>query len=362
MKILVVSNMYPSSKYPTAGIFVYKFCKMLDDIGISYDLSAMTWTTNKLRKIAKYLIFYITTFLKCVIGKYDCIYIHYASHSSAPVLLARKYRKIKIIANVHGSDVIPENNSQERFQKYTCRAMRISEKIVVPSEYFRDVVVKKYSVDPGKVYVFPSSGVDAMIFHEYDDTSIARLRYEFDLKENKKTFLFAGRITPGKGWDTFIKAIEILNNKHIGANYIIVGSGNKENELDKMITELHLENEIIRRPLMNQLELAKIYSISDAFIFPTEREGESLGLVALEAMACGTPVIASDFAAPKYYVEEGVNGYKFEMGDYKQLASIIKSFVDSKVPIKILREGALKTANLYSSSKLKKQLKEILQQ
>ena len=139
---------------------------------------------------------------------------------------------------------------------------------------------------------------------------------------------------------------------------IIVGSGEYEEEMQRRISELGLERNVIRYPMMPQESLRDIYNILDIFIFPTE--GESLGLVAIESMACGTPVIASDYSAPKYYIENGVNGFKFPLGDWKKLADRILMFIKEYRGNPILTEGALKTVELYKASVVKDELKRII--
>ena len=111
MKILIVSNMYPSNKYPAYGTFVRNFCEQLTELGINYDLSVMHKSANKVSKIWRYFYFYVKTLIKCLNGEYDIIYVHYASHSSIPVIIAKKLnRKLKVYTNGHGSDIVPEND------------------------------------------------------------------------------------------------------------------------------------------------------------------------------------------------------------------------------------------------------------
>ncbi len=109
--------------------------------------------------------FYGSTFLKLMVFSYDLVYIQYASHSSPPVLWARRFRPIRIYTNVHGSDVLPSTGNQKRFRKYTDKILGISEKIIVPSLYFRQVVRKKYGVPADKIIVYPSGGVDQTVFY-----------------------------------------------------------------------------------------------------------------------------------------------------------------------------------------------------
>ena len=78
-------------------------------------------------------------------------------------------------------------------------------------------------------------------------------------------------------------------------------------------------------------------------------------------MACGTPVIASDFAAPKYYIRDGENGYKIPVGDWRALANAVRSVRIDSLEYQYLREGALKTADRYSSLSVARGLEEILE-
>lgn len=360
MKILVVSNMYPNDEYPSYGVFVKRFCQQLETIGIDYDKSVMLKSGSKIKKIITYIKFYCLTVIKILLKKYDLVYIHYASHSGIPVLFARRLKKFSIYTNVHGSDVVPENSKQEKFQKYTNQLMKISERIIVPSDYFKDYVSGKYSVDKEKLYVYPSAGVNAEVFHPYKEEEKKEKMKSLGLEEKYTYVGFVGRISYGKGWDTFVKAASIVGQKRPEVRFIIVGSGPDREKLNALIDESGIESSIIRYDLLPQKELADLYNILSVFIFPTEREGESLGLVSVEAMACGVPVIASDYAAPKYYIQESLNGFKFEKANYKELAEKINLYLncdDSKQ--REIRQNALKVSKSYLTTEIESLLKSI---
>lgn len=350
MKILLVSNMYPSEQFPSYGIFVKNFCKQLDELDISYSTSVMKKSKNKIGKIFRYILFHLVTFLKCLFVDYDVVYIHYASHSSVSVILATLFRNIRIYTNVHGSDIVPENKKQERMQIYTNKILSISEKIIVPSEYFKEYVQLKYSINSNKLFVSPSGGVDSEIFYKEDSVTNSTDVFRIG---------FVGRISYKKGWDTFIDACSLIDNKNY--EIIIVGSGPEEELMKKKISEKGMENRIHHYDLLPQDKLRGIYNKIDVFVFPTEREGESLGLVAIEAMACGRPVIASSYAAPAKYVVDGFNGFKFEMGNSVDLADKIESFrMLSSEKRKELESGALLTAKQYDKEKVKEGIKKII--
>ena len=349
MRILVVSNMYPNKKYPSYGVFVKSFCDSLDSLGIKYSSAVMYKANNKLEKLFRYVIFYITTFFKTLFFRFDIVYVHYASYSSVPVLFARKFKRVKVYTNLHGSDVVPENDKQRKMIKYTRMVLDISDKIIVPSEYFRDYVSDKFGVLHEKIYISHSGGVDSTVFHMHKKDG------------NSEIFKigFVGRLSYGKGWKTLLDAIRKLSI--LNYEVVIVGNGSEEKAMLEYINKYKLGSRIKKFDLLPRHSLAKIYQQLDLFVFPTEREGESLGLVAIEAMACGVPVIASDFAAPAYFVKNYYNGFKFEKGNSAHLASMIEEFYNLPAEKKLkLQDGAISTAREYETNKVTEDLKKIL--
>lgn len=359
-KILVVSNMYPCKKHPSSGIFVRRFVEELEEINVDYVLSVMRTTNGTLAKTLRYLKFYIETFFKCLFCKVDLVYIHYASHSSAPVLAASRIRQLPFYVNVHGSDVVPENERQQKFQKYTRDAVVRSQKVIVPSSYFAQVVQEKYCISSQKLFIYPSGGVDPSVFHPLSSDEITRIRSRHNLNPKAITVCYAGRVSEGKGWDVYAEALKKVFDDGFQVNAILIGDGSQMDECNKLISKLNLESRITKRCLLPQDELCEYYNASDIFVFPTRREGESLGLVAIEAMACGTPVLASDFAAPRYYIEEGINGFKFDRHSPESLAELIERFASGSISKSDLCEGALKTAQNYLDANTRSMLRSII--
>ena len=228
MKLFVVSNMYPDQAHPYYGIFVKKMCDQLEKFGYDCEYGIMTKSDNKLQKIMSYFRFYFLTIIKLLFSKYDAVYVHYASHSSVPVLAANIFKKRPIYTDPHGSDVVPGNTQQEKMQKYTKKILSMSKIIIVPSEYFKIYVCNKYNIDESDVYVFPSGGINNKIFHQFTKKELCVVVDKYKLKTDKPIFTMAGRISTDKGWDTFVKATKILKDKGLEANYIIVGAGLEE--------------------------------------------------------------------------------------------------------------------------------------
>lgn len=357
-RILVVSNMYPDINHPSYGIFVKKFCNQLDTMGIIHSLSVMHKANSKIGKIFRYCWFYIVTFFKILFGNYDLIYVHYPSFSGAPVDIATRIRHRNIYTNLHGSDVVPENCIHEKMQKYTKKLLSKSEKIIVPSAYFKDLVAKKYDLKKENIFIYPSGGIDTKIFNKKNDGQVAKFKKQYGIENQYPILGMAGRISKDKGWDVFVDA---TSNIQTNANFVIVGTGNEDEMLEKKI-KAENSNIIWIRKLLSQDELSIFYNACDFFVFPTKRAGESLGLVAIEAMACGTPVLASNYAAPKYYIKDGYNGFKFMMGDAKDLTETIqKILILNKAEKLELNKGAIETAECYYQENLNKKFREIFE-
>ena len=346
MKLLVVSNMYPSKAAPGYGTFVKNFCDQAQAMGCDVKLAVMQKKSGKLGKLFAYVGFYLKSFFGCLFGKQDIVYVHYASHSSPGVLLARKLRKFTIYTNCHGSDVIPQNKSQEKMQKNTRAILAYSQKIIVPSDFFQRTVAEKYNIDPSRLFVCASGGVDPDIF------------YPAPVQKPSFTIGFVSRLISGKGWDVLLKACAKLPDRDF--RILMVGGGPCKEKLLALAKELGLSGQVELAGEQPQTALPGFLNQMDVFVFPTTL-AESLGLVALEAMACGVPVVVSDFGAPADYISEGVNGYKFPAGDIDALAKVLTSVRNlPEQTRKALQENAVATARDFTRQQVSERMEKIL--
>ncbi|AZZ60446.1 glycosyltransferase family 4 protein [Oenococcus sp. UCMA 16435] len=306
LEMLMISNLYPSSDFPEYGTFVFNFCSEMKQRG--WRIKIITYKKSKgslAVKFFNYFIFFLKAWLSITFNKSDIVYIHYASHSSIPLFFSR--RPSKLVVNVHGSDIVPNTKIQKLLNFFSKSALKKANLIVAPSSYFSTIVKDKYGISENKIFVSPSGGVDKKFFVDHKLYNSHHL-----------TFGFVGRIEKVKGWETFIKAIKISNLKCI--NFIFVGGGSQENELAMEAKELTGYQISILGPL-GHAKLANLYRKLDWLIFPSERE--SLGLVGLEAMASGTPVVASSIGGILSYAKDGYNSLLFEPNNPQLLADLL---------------------------------------
>lgn len=335
--------MYPSKHNPRYGIFVKNFERAVaEDWKIKKII--ITKTNNKIALLFKYIYYYIRIFfLFFKIKRQDLIYVHFPLYA-APPLSIFCFMKAKIILNFHGSDLVFDNFVKKIlsiFQKCLVKKFYM----VVPSEFYKKRLIEMYRVPSAKIYVYPSGGINPDIFYPKEFTE-----REFF------TVSFVSSFISGKGWKIFLEAMRKLKeNKDVeNLRIIMVGDGPDKQKILDYIKKYELQVSVHSR--LTHEQIAEIYRQSDVFVFPTTLP-ESLGLVGLEAMACGTPVIGTNYGGIKTYLKHGTNGFMFRYGDYEDLSNKIIRFYHLPSWRKLeMQQEAIKTASAYFTSNINKEL------
>lgn len=341
MKILLISNMYPTKSQPSYGIFVKNFEDHLLPEGFNFHKVVISGRgQNSVEKLKKYLKFFIDTISALRNEHFELIYVHYIGHSLLPILILQKYIKKPLVINAHGSDVFIASKIGSIIQKLVLPVIKKSDMLVVPSSYFADVVRKKFDLENGRIFVSPSAGINVSLFKSFEPANNSQVF----------TIGYVSRIDEGKGWDTLLDSVRLLVAKNIGnIKVLMIGGGSQKDLLVKKIDEMHLKNYIDYLGPMPHNELVTYYNKMDLFVFPT-RLVESLGLVGLEAMASGVPVIGSNIGGLKGYIKSGNNGDFFEPGNSKDLTKKIQKFMEfDEKKMRVYKINAIETAKVYDS-------------
>ena len=346
--------MYPSKKHPSYGTFVKEFADKIrtQNAGGKTTLSVIRGrTTSRIRKLLKYLFFYIRTICLLLLNKYDIVYVHTIVYTSIPLWIASALKKLPTVFNVHGADVLSKNKFSTLLRKIYTPLLEKSLMIVTPTPYFKGVVVNQFpSINADKIFVSPSGGLSSIFYNNTSSTC----------KDGTFTIGYLSRIGEQKGWDTFIKAIVILHNRNnLTFKAIIAGRGPKQEQLVQMINDYDASDyiEFMDLTSVEHNNIPDIYKKMDLFIFPSYYHAESLGLVGIEAMACGLPVIGSRIGAIESYLVDGLNGFLFEPENENDLVDKIEKYLSlSDKQKKDISENAYKTALQYESNYVAKQL------
>ncbi len=206
---------------------------------------------------------------------------------------------IKYVLTVH--DLIPllcpeAVNWRHRayFRLAIRRVVRLADAIIVDAEAVKRVVVERLLVDEQRVHVIPI-GVDPGRFRRPPAEASRRVRARYGLADDAQIILFVGTVEPRKNLPTLLRAFRRLRSSGPGPGglqLVIAGSRGWGAEAALREAEsLGLRDVVFTGPVSDD-DLVALYSEASLFVLPSLHEG--FGLPALEAMACGVPVVASD--------------------------------------------------------------------
>lgn len=346
MALYLLSNMYPSERNSTFGIFVQRFEEAVEG-EFNVRRIVLTKRVGILSKLFGYLLLFGKVIkLFFVVDKNDIVYVHFPLYFSF-FLYPFVFWDVPMVLNFHGSDAVFDSRLKRILFLCLKPIVRKCQKIVVPSFGYSKRIVALFKVSENKIFVYPSGGIDRRIF------------YPMEKHNNVFRLGFISNYIEQKGWMVFLQALDVIKSsgKIPGFNAIMVGRGPDKNKIVEEINNKNLDVEVIDN--VDQHELVHIYNSLSVFVFPTHRE--SLGLVGLEAMMCGTPVIASAVEGPKDYLREGYNGLLFEKGNSADLANKIVAYYElSHAEVNIMKQNCMVTAMEYETQRVKKGLLKLL--
>ena len=198
----------------------------------------------------------------------------------------------------------PEEREPDHRIEAERRIAIAADRVVCASEWERDLIVHQYGVPEKRVSLVPC-GVDTDIFRPIRRRE-ARTR--LGLPVDSQIVLFVGRIEPLKGIDIFLRAAACLKAR---PRLVIVGGDSKDvsrlEELRTLADSLGISERVSFVKAVPHEQMPLFYGAADACVIPSYYE--SFGLVALEAMACGVPVIASNVGGLRDTVRDGETGF-----------------------------------------------------
>ena|SRR5688572_20847115 len=202
-----------------------------------------------------------------------------------------------------------------------------ADRLVAANSIERGQLVAEYEADPGKIAVIPC-GVDTGLFAP-GDAAAARAALGLG---GGPLLLYVGRIAPIKGLQTLLDAVGCLRGAGHPARLVVVGGDaddrrdRHETEIRRRVAGLGLGHAVTFAGAQPQDRLRDYYVAADATVLPSYYE--SFGMVALEAMACGSAVIASRVGGLQTTVRDGVTGLLVSEGDPCALAETVARVLD----------------------------------
>ncbi|MBS4022238.1 MAG: glycosyltransferase [Dethiobacter sp.] len=313
MKVLVVSNMYPSEEHPAYGGFVKSQVEQLRAGGIEVDLAVITDRRKGfVANIRKYLLLFFAM-VSAIGRKYDVYHVHYLFPTGLIVLPVALVTRTPVVLTAHGGDVLLGQRRQFRF--LTKLTLSFAKGVIAVSESLAGKINKSFGVDIKKITV-ASCGVDLDLFSPRDKR---KSRAALGVPAETKLVLFVGNLVPVKGIENLLQSFAWMAKDEPLAQLALMGEGPLRDELQELAVQLGIENSCRWLTPVEHDQVPAIISAADLLVLPSLHEG--FGLVALEALACGVPVVASRTGGLPEIVTDGKNGLLVEPGDKIELAA-----------------------------------------
>ena len=283
-------------------------------------------------------------------GSFDVIHAHDWLVAYAAKTLKTAYN-IPLVSTIHATEAGRNSGIRDEQQRYINDTEWMltyeSSEVIVNSNYMRNELQRLFGLPYEKINIIPN-GVNLNMYNGIEKDYDFRRKYAMD---NEKIILFMGRLVYEKGIQTLISAMpKILANYH-DSKLLIAGKGGMIDELKNQVNSLGLGNKVYFTGYLGSKDVQKMYKCADVAVFPSTYE--PFGIVALEAMLSGTPVVVSDIGGLNEIVDHGINGMKSYAGNPNSLAdSILSLLFDPKLCDTVSKNAVQKVKAEYNWSKI----------
>ncbi len=283
--------------------------RIVDGINI-YNFYLLPLPIRTFYKLGYYYITWAAQFLSSIIlrhhDKPDIIHAHYLF--TMPIALKLKEMfNVPCVGTEHWS-YLGKNDIPPHVKFYANRVYHKLNALITVSNSLRINIKRLFDID------------GAVIPNMFDDSKFnISYRRQSNTNKNKTNFISVGSLVDGKCFDLLLKAFSKLSfkDKHL----IIIGDGPKRHELENMIKELGLESTVEMTGNLSRDEILPKYHESDVFVLPSN--SETFGVVYIEAMASGLPVIATRCGGPEDFVDNS-NGLLIDINSEEQLINAME--------------------------------------
>jgi glycosyltransferase involved in cell wall biosynthesis len=291
-------------------------------------------------------------------GKVDVIHAHDWLVATAGIGLKHVFRR-PFFATIHSTEIGRRNGIHFDYERmiHETEAWLTYEawKVICCSDYMMGHVQWAFGLPWDKMIMVPN-GVNYEVYEKYGNEDLKQFRAKFALPE-ERIVLFVGRLVYEKGVHVFVNAAPSVLAK-VNAKFVIVGNGYMKDQLSGLVKGMGLENKVLFTGFVDDDTLRKLQRCADVSVVPSLFE--PFGIVALEAMAAGSPVVVSDTGGLSEIVEHDVSGVKVYVNNPESLAWGITKVLTDDGYANWLRNNAYKRIReKYDWNKIAQQTKTI---
>ena len=289
----------------------------------------------------------------CSSGEFDLVHVH-SFNTIFSLLLGLKGVNIPVVATRH---IYVEHVKKDLLHKWYLGRI---DKMLAISDFSKQNILDTYPISEDKIETL-YLGID-LNKHTRDEQKALEFKEKFNIDKSKKIVGVIGRIDPAKGQMEFIESIPDVIQERQDVHFVIVGKTTSQNEvayLDKLrtrIQELSLNPYVSFTGFFSDVSVP--LSALDVFVMPSYFE--AFGLIAIEAMACKVPVIATDMGSISEIIPDGTYGIKILPKNSSQIAEAIKKVLsDEALSLQMSAKAYKMVQDKFDDKKYFNRLKEV---
>lgn len=223
------------------------------------------------------------------------------------------------------------------------KILQKADRILAVSTYTRNHLIETQGVDPAKVHLFPNT-IDPFFQLPAQFQKPAYLQSRYGINAGQKVLFTLTRLNSRegyKGYDTVIEILPSLISHGEDIKYIIAGKADESeaNRIKLLIQQLNLENRVVLAGFLPDHELTDHFLLADLFVMPSK--GEGFGIVFIEAMACGLPVVAGNKDGSTEALQFGKLGKLVNPDDREEMIVEIKQLLQLEKQSPIIQSNML---------------------
>jgi len=309
-RILVVSNSYPNRYKCYAGMHVKRQVLLHRESGLNVIvLAPHSSQRNLVHSTWKYVVLSLQVLHAMLLGRFDLVHAHWVMPAGLLGSLLSRSRHKPFVITSHGA-FVDDFESQPWLIRCLVRAILRSADVVIAVGQQHKSKVKAVARLPSERVPVISMGVVPCA------ASISRpeARRALGFPEEEKIVIFVGNLERVKGPDVLVMAASALLERGCQFRLVIGGQGPEKQRVLSMVDSRGLGDTTSVIGVIPPEDVFTWLSAADVCVVPSR--AETFGLVAMEAMACGTAVVASDVGGLSENITDGETGFLFPPGDY----------------------------------------------
>ncbi|MDW7650239.1 MAG: 1,4-alpha-glucan branching protein domain-containing protein [Bacillota bacterium] len=265
----------------------------------------------------------------------------------AAALGIKRYWRLPLVATIHATEIGRNNGIhtplQRKIHDHEAELVHNADRIICCSEYMAGEVAATFAIPPEKITVIQNGVMPQKVIGQ-PLTGSERRRYAAD---DEAMIYFVGRLVREKGVDVLLKALPRVFAAHPRTKAVISGKGPMYADLKKLARAAGIADRIVFTGFVDDFERNRLLASADLAVFPSLYE--PFGIVALEAMAGGVPVVVSDVGGMGEVIEHGVDGLKCPPGNTGALSeAILTLLADPLLRMRLAEKGREKALTSFS--------------